>query len=60
MVIQVPPKVWIPKIKNIYIPPNNANDIDEVVFDFHQYRKALYRPKKLGKKGIVKILISND
>ena len=47
MVIQVPPKVWRPKIQNRYITPDYANDIDKGVFDFKQYRKELDRPQKM-------------
>ena len=43
MVIQVPPKVWRPKIQNRYITPDCANDIDKGVFDFKKYGKELDR-----------------
>ena len=38
-----------------YIPPDYANDIDKGVFGFQQYGKAVYIPKKSGKKIVVQI-----
>ena len=38
-------------MQNIKIPPDYSNDIDEVVFDFQQYGKAVYRPKKTWEEG---------
>ena len=46
MAIQVLLKVWKPKVQNRYIPQDNENDIDEGVFGFNHYKKALYRLKK--------------
>ena len=42
--IEVPPKIWRPKVVNKYIPPDYANDIDECVFDFPQFGNTVYRP----------------
>ena len=50
MVIQLPPKFWRPKIQNRYITTDDANDIDEGVFYFQQYGKAVYRQKNLGRR----------
>ena len=55
VVIQVPPKFWRPKMQNRYIPPDYVNGIDKEVFYFQQYGKAVYRPKKSGKKVGVQI-----
>ena len=52
MVIEVPPKLCRPRVVNKYIPPDYANDINEGIFDFAQYGKAVYRPRKIGKKEI--------
>ena len=46
MVIEVPPKVCRPKVVNKYIPPNYADNIDQDIFDFVQYGKSVYRPRK--------------
>ena len=55
MVIQVPQTFWRPKMQNRYIPPDYENEIDKGVIYFQQYRRALYRLKKLGKKLVVQI-----
>ena len=34
MFIEIPPKVWIPKVQNRYIPAYYANDIYKGVFYF--------------------------
>jgi hypothetical protein len=34
VVIDVPPKVWQPKPKDVYVPPDYANDIDDKHFIF--------------------------
>ena len=41
MVIEVPPKIWIPKVVNKYISPDYVNAIEEGIFDFDQYSKAV-------------------
>ena len=46
MVIKVPPKFWWPKVQNKYIPLYYANDLDEYLFDFGQYGKAVLRPQQ--------------
>ena len=51
MVIQKPPKVLRPKIQNIYIPPDQENNIDEALFDFQQHGKAVYRPNQTWEEG---------
>ena len=33
-IIQIPPKIWIPKQRNLYKPLDYTNDINEVVFYF--------------------------
>ena len=48
--IEVPPKVWIHKVVNAYIPPDFADNINEGIFDLAQYGKSVYIPKKIGKK----------
>ena len=61
MVIQVTPKIWKPKIKDRYIYPYYTNYIDEAVFDFQQYIKAVYRPKQTWEQGRYTYLITfND
>ena len=61
MAIQVLLKVWKPKVQNRYIPQDNENDIDEGVFGFNHYKKALYRLKKMQEEGSCTYLITfND
>ena len=38
-------------MKNRYILPDYSNDIDEVVFDFQNYGKEVYRPKQTWEEG---------
>jgi hypothetical protein len=40
-VIQVPPKLWRPKPADYYIPLDYSNDLDESVFLFERYGKAV-------------------
>jgi hypothetical protein len=42
--IDVPPKIWRPKPVDRYIPVDYSNDIDESVFEFEQYGKAICHP----------------
>ena len=51
MLIQVPPKIRRPKVKNRYIFPDYAYDIDERVFDFQHYNKAVYKPEQSWEEG---------
>ena len=51
MVIEVTPKVWRPKVINKYIPPYYVDDIDEGIFYFAQYVKAVYRARKNSEEG---------
>ena len=60
MGIELPTKVWIPKVKNIYITPYYDNDIDGVVFGFQKCGKAVYRPKKSWEEGSRTNLITFD
>ena len=61
MLTEVPLEVWRPKVQNKYITPDYTNDVDEGVFDFEQYGKALYRPQQTWKEGICTNLITfND
>ena len=58
MLTEVPLEVWRPKVQNKYITPDYTNDVDEGVFDFEQYGKALYRPQQTWKEGSDKNLIT--
>ena len=44
LLINIPPKVWRPKVINRYIPTYNSSDIDEGFFDYKCYGKAVFRP----------------
>ena len=46
MVIEVTPKLWRLEVVNKYLSPDYADNIDEVIFDFVKYGKAVYRPRK--------------
>ena len=43
--IETPPKVWRPKVKNQYIPCTHTTDIDDGFFDYQCYGKTFFRPK---------------
>ena len=60
MLIELPPKVWIPKLVNKYIPPDYADNIDEGIFDFARYGKAVYRPRVNWEEGESTNLITFD
>ena len=49
-VIEVPPKIWSPKVQNKYTPPDYAIDINHGVFDFDFYGKTVFCPKQIWKK----------
>ena len=49
MVVEVPPKVLRPRVVIKYIPPDYTDNIHEGIFDFAQYGKALYKPRKMGR-----------
>ena len=51
MVIKVLLELWRPKMQVRYITKDYANEIDEVVFDFQQYGKTVYRPIKAWEEG---------
>ena len=42
-VIDIPRKVWLPKVKNQYKPETQYNDVDEGHFIFERYGKAIFR-----------------
>ena len=43
-VINVPTKIWRPKMVNKYKPPDYNNDIDEGIFEFAEEGRCVYRP----------------
>ena len=43
--IETPPKIWRPKVKNQYVPIDNTDDIDDGIFDYTAYGKTFFRPK---------------
>ena len=45
LAIELPTKVWRPKVLNKYIPVDYSDDIDEGVFDYKHYGKTVFRPK---------------
>ena len=60
MLIELPPKVWIPKLVNKYIPPDYADNIDEGIFYFARYGKSVYRPRGNWEEGESTNLITFD
>ena len=44
LLINIPPKVWRPKQENRYIPVDNLDNIEDGLFDYRQYGKAVFRP----------------
>ena len=44
LLINIPPKVWRPKVINRYIHTDYSSDIDEAVFDCKCYGKVVFRP----------------
>ena len=45
MAIDVPRKIWRPKVKSKYKPPLFNKDVDEGVFIFESLGAAVFRPK---------------
>ena len=44
-IIEVPPKIWRPKVESRYRMPEYASDINDGAWDFSNYGKSVYRPK---------------
>ena len=44
-VIEIPRKVWLPKVKNEFRPEPQYSDVDEGYFIFQEYGKAVFRSK---------------
>ena len=44
LLIKITPKLWRPKMINKYVPVDYPNDVEEGVFDYKQYGKAVFRP----------------
>ena len=42
--IEIPTKIWRPKVLNKYIPLEYSNDFDDGIFDYSHYGKAAFRP----------------
>ena len=59
-IIEVPPKVWRPKVINKYIPVDYADDIDDGIFDFECYGKTFFRPKGEWSEGTRTDIIAFD
>ena len=45
-VIEIPRKVWLPKVKNEFRPESQYSDVDEGYFIFEKYGKAIFRSKQ--------------
>ena len=45
LVIELPTKVWHPKVLNKYDPIDYSDNIDESIFDYSHYGKTVFRPK---------------
>lgn len=44
-VIDIPRKVWLPKVKNEFKPEKQYSDVDEGYFIFERYGRAVFRAK---------------
>ena len=45
LMIDIPKKIWIPEVKNRYIPLDYSDDIDDGFFVYTCYGKAVFKPK---------------
>ena len=45
LIIEVPIKVWRPKMENRYKPLEYSTDIDDGMFDYTHYGKTVYKPR---------------
>ena len=43
--IELPNKVWRPKVPNKYVPLDYSDNIDDGIFDYTVYGKTVLRPK---------------
>ena len=41
LLINIPSKVWRPKVVSKYVPVEYSSDIEDGIFDFKQYGKAV-------------------
>jgi hypothetical protein len=44
LVINVPPKIWRPKVKSVYTPIDTCDDIDDGIFAFEKLGKCVFKP----------------
>ena len=44
MIINVPTKIWRPKVINRYTPPDYNTDIDEGIFEYASFGNCVYNP----------------
>ena len=45
LIIDTPKNIWKNKVKNRYIPHDYSDDIDNGLFDYSYYGKAVFKPK---------------
>ena len=45
LMIDKPKKIWMPKVKNQYIPLDYSDDIYNGFFDYTHYGKSVFKPK---------------
>jgi len=46
LLINIPPTLWRPKQESCYIPVDNLDNIEDGVFNYRQYGKAVFCPAK--------------
>ena len=46
--IEVPPKIWLPKVTSKYTLPEYAADINEGALDFSDYGNCVFKPKNIN------------
>ena len=44
MIIELPPKIYRPKVQNKYIPLNYGTKIDGGIFDYTHFGKYTFKP----------------
>ena len=44
--IELPPKIWRPRVSNKHISAKFATDIDDGIFDYSRYGRIICRPNE--------------
>ena len=60
LLIEVPPKIWRPKVQSQYRLPEYATDVDDGVFDYKHYGNCVFRPHRSWDPGTRRDIIIFD